>query len=130
MARRLPRSPRFWLGAFLLWWALLWVLSSLSHPAQIDPPFEYFDKIEHFGYFFGGAGLLSAWLYRKDPKNPNWRMLVVTAVVILSLIGWLDEYYQSFTPGRSGNDPYDWLADLAGAVGGAFVFKRIHYCLK
>ena len=56
--------------------------------------------------------------------------LIVTAVGIISLLGWLDEYHQSFTPGRSGKDILDWLADLTGATAGAFVFKRLHFLLK
>ena len=37
-----------------------------------------------------------------------------------SVIGRLDEYHQTFTPGRSGNDYGDWLADTLGAAAGAF----------
>lgn len=56
--------------------------------------------------------------------------LITAAVVVIALIGALDEYHQSFTPGRSGNDPFDWLADLLGAIAGAFTFKHIHHLLK
>lgn len=127
---RLPRNPKFWLAGFLIWFAILWGLSSFKLPGDFIPPVNHFDKIEHFGYFFGGGGLLCAWLYRRNPEQPDWRKLIVTAVVLIALIGALDEYHQSFTPGRSGNDPFDWLADVLGATAGAFTFKRMHHLVK
>jgi VanZ family protein len=127
---RLPRNPRFWLGSFLTWFAVLWGLSSFTGPGHLNPPIQYFDKVAHFGFFLGGTGLLCAWLFRRNPDHPNWRALIVTAVVVISLIGWLDEYHQSFIPGRSGNDFPDWIADFTGAVTGAFIFKALHHRLK
>lgn len=123
---RLPRQPGFWLAAFLVWFAVLWGLSSFSLNSVYAPPVNNFDKIEHFGYFFGGTGLLCAWLYRRNPAIPNWKVILPLAVLVISLVGILDEYHQSFTPGRSGNDPYDWLADFLGAVTGALTFRKFH----
>ncbi|MEO5916335.1 MAG: VanZ family protein [Luteolibacter sp.] len=127
---RLPRSPKFWLGAFLLWFGVLWLLSSGTHPGIPMPPIDFFDKIEHFGYFFGGAGLLSAWLYRRNPANPNWLAIIVTTVIVMALVGWMDEYHQGFVPGRSGNDLPDWIADFCGASAGALSFKALHRRLR
>jgi VanZ family protein len=127
---RLPRNPRFWLAGFLLWFGVLWVLSSFRVPSEGVPPIPHLDKIVHFGYFFGGSGLLCAWLFRRSPERPDWAKLIATAVLVIALVGALDEFHQSFTPGRSGNDPGDWLADLLGAIAGAFTFKRFHHLLK
>jgi VanZ family protein len=126
----MPRNPKFWLTGFLLWFGVLWGLSSFRIPGEGVPPVPHFDKVVHFGYFFGGSCLLCAWLYRRGPERTDWAKLITTAVVVVALIGALDEYHQSFTPGRSGNDPFDWLADLLGATAGAFAFKRIHHLLK
>lgn len=127
---RLPRSPKFWLGGFLLWFGVLWMLSSGTHPNMPEPPIADFDKIAHFGYFFGGAGLFSAWLFRRNPETPNWRAILVITVIVISLAGWVDEVHQSFVPGRSGNNFPDWIADFLGAIAGALVFKRFHHRLK
>jgi len=128
---QLPRNPRFWLAGFLIWLAFLYLLSSFSRVSDYSPSIDHFDKIAHFGYFFGGSGLLCAYLFRRKPAEAiNWKTLITTAVVCLAIVGILDEYHQSFTPGRSGNDPFDWLADVLGGTAGAFVFKRIHYLLK
>lgn len=127
---RLPRNSNFWLAAFLLWFGVLWGLSSFRIPSEGVPLFPHFDKVVHFGYFFGGSGLLCAWLFRRSPERTDWVKLIATAIIVITLIGALDEFHQSFTPGRSGNDPFDWLADLLGAAAGAFTFQRIHHLLK
>lgn len=127
---RLPRNPKFWLAGFLVWFLVLWTVSSFKIPGDFNAPVKHFDKVQHFTYFLIGSGLLSAWLFRRNPDQPNWKANIITTIIILSLIGGLDEYHQSFTPGRSGNDPFDWLADLFGAMAGAFIFMRIHHPLK
>lgn len=127
---RISRNPRFWLGCFLLWLGALWLLSASSVVGELTPPIPNFDKIEHFGFFFGGSGLLCAYLYRRKPEQPNWRMIIGCVIAAIALTGCLDEYHQTFTPGRSGNDPIDWMADVLGATAGAFTFKRLHHWLK
>ncbi len=127
---RLIRNPRFWLACFLLWFAVLWLLSSFTLGTKLAVPVDNFDKVEHFGYFFGGSGLLCAYLFRRNPDHPNWKAIIGGVIVAIALTGCLDEYHQTFTPGRSGNDPYDLLADVLGATAGAFTFKRIHHRFK
>jgi VanZ family protein len=127
---RLPRQPKFWLCCFIFWIISLWVLSSFAGPSEGEPPIVNIDKLAHFGYFFGGSGLLSAYLFRRRSGEVNWRKNFIVVVVVLGLIGAQDEFHQSFVHGRSGNDPYDWLADVLGAMAGAFVFKKLHSLLK
>lgn len=127
---RLMRSPGFWLAGFLVWFGVLWLLSGSTQTGDYAPPIPNFDKVAHFGYFFGGSGLLCAYLFRRAPDQPDWRVLIPVAVIIIGLIGALDEWHQSFTPGRKGNDPADLLADVLGATVGALTFKRIHHRLK
>ena len=127
---RLPRSPNFWLAGFLFWFGALWILSSGTHPDMPAPPIANFDKFAHFGYYFGGAGLFSAWLFRRNPEKPNWRAIIGLTIIAISLTGWLDEFHQGFVPGRMGNDPADWTADFLGGITGVLVFKRFHHRLK
>ena len=54
---------------------------------------------------------------------------MITVVIVLAMVGVLDEWHQSWIPERSGNDFGDWLADVAGALAGALVFKRFHRLL-
>jgi VanZ family protein len=124
------RQPNFWLTCFILWIISLWMLSAYAGPANALPPVVNIDKIAHFGFFFGGSGLLSAYLFRLRPTQTNWKWLFITVVLGMSVVGGLDELHQSFTPGRSGNDPMDWLADLLGAVVGALTFKWLHHFVE
>lgn len=120
-------SPRFWGGCFVLWFILL---NFFSHGDRFSPPggfmldIPHFDKVVHFGYFFGGGGLLSAALFLA--KRPSWRQLTLIVTVVISLIGIWDEFHQSFFENRTGNDFGDWLADTLGALCGALVFRVMH----
>ncbi len=120
-----PRNPWFWFACFAGWFGILWLLSSRTGDAGGLPHIPGLDKVAHFGYFFGGGGLLAAFLFRLRPHRPNWLLIVAMVFVVLALVGWLDEYHQSHVPGRTGNDPGDWLADVSGAVCGALVFRRL-----
>ncbi len=122
----IPKWPGFWLGAFVSWCVLLFTLSSFTVPAPDGPEIPHLDKIIHFLFFGGGCGLLCIYLFRRKPEKVNWPRLMLIAVLTISCIGLLDEWHQSFTPGRSGNDPLDWAADTFGAIVAAVVFKMIH----
>ena len=80
------------------------------------PPFPHFDKLEHFGYFLGGGFLLTGWNFRRKPGLTFMETLILTTVFVIAAIGFIDEWHQCFTPGRSGGDPGDWLADLLGGT--------------
>jgi VanZ family protein len=115
----------WWLGV-LTWAIVLFLLSANSQP-QTGPEFPFKDKVLHCLYFSGGAfcfvlGLLAA---------SNGRVKMVRALawglLFAATAGTLDEWHQTFTPGRSGNDPGDWLADsIGGLIGGwlAFLFLQ------
>lgn len=127
---RLARNPKFWLAGFFVWFGVLWILSSSSNVGPYMPTVNHFDKVAHFGYFLGGGGLWSAYLFRRRPENPNWWRIFIAAVLVVAAVGVLDEWHQSFTPGRSGNDPFDWMADLLGAATGALIFRKLHHLLR
>jgi len=110
------------------------VLNLLSHGDRFHPPggffiweFPHVDKIVHFGYFFGGGGLLSAALF--FAFRPPWKKLILTVTLVLALVGLGDEFHQSFFKNRTGNDPADWFCDTLGAFCGALVFRAVHRVL-
>lgn len=127
---RVPRHPAAWFSALLCWFGLLWFLSSLEGSPLNTPPFPHFDKLEHFGYFLLGGFLLTGGYSRWNPGSRSWKRMVATAILVMAAIGFVDEWHQCFTPGRSGADPWDWLADLLGGTSGAFVLKFIHHRLQ
>lgn len=122
---RLPRHPAIWLAALLAWYGLLWFLSSITG-IKGPQPIPHFDKFQHFAYFLGGGMLFSGFRFLLNPGNARWRSILITTILLMAALGFIDEWHQCFTPGRSGGDPWDWLADLIGGAAGAWIFKANH----
>jgi VanZ family protein len=120
------RHALLWLVCFCAWFGILWRLS--SGPVEINPGWEipHLDKACHFGYFFGGSGLLSAFLYRLSRRSVDWAKLLACVMFIMTLAGALDEWHQSWVPERSGNDALDLCADVLGSLAGFAVFRKMH----
>jgi VanZ family protein len=127
---QLPRffsSPQLWRSLVIVWAAVLYWLSEQS---KLPSPgkFEGIDKIEHTLYFAAGGmcfliGLRLAGFARKTA------MAVVLTVLFCSIVGALDEWHQTFTPGRSGGDVWDWVADTLGGFFGTFFALCGEKCL-
>lgn len=110
-----------YLCLFLGWTVTLWFLSANNPAPKNGPDIPHLDKVAHFGYFFIGGALLSTCVLVAWPTlKRHRRMLFLGLVLICSVIGRLDEYHQGFTPGRSGNDVGDWVADTVGGAVGVF----------
>lgn len=124
MLRQIKRfgqsRPKTWLIGWCLWFLSLWFLSSGTPAPENTPNIPHLDKIAHFGFFFGGGGLFCAWLSHQFENCKRLQSIVITTL-IGSLVGVIDEYHQTFTPGRSGNDLGDWTADTLGSLTGAIV---------
>ena len=87
--------------------ALIFVASSLPAASLPHPGLWRFDKLLHFGAFFG-LGVLVMWAWRR----------YFASVAMGTLYGVLDELHQRLTPGRDAS-AFDALADLAGCAVGA-----------
>lgn len=127
----LPRlffRPHFWFGAVGLWFAILFVLSSISLSLPSVPKITYIDKFEHALYFAAGSTCFHLGLRLLKPQRRFLFALCLT-VLFCALVGAFDEFHQTFTPNRSGNDPGDWLADIIGgflgSFTGTFLFSRL-----
>ena len=131
MLRRALVSPRLWLFSVILWAITLFLLSSLPTVPHVDgPQIPHLDKVVHFVYFMGGAFLFTIHLLLKHGRAAQAIIRLATPILLFALIGALDEYHQTFTPGRSGNDPFDWLADVLGATAGTFLAHLLHPLLR
>lgn len=116
---RLPRRSAAYLFLFVSWAVTLWFLSANNPGPKHGPDIPHVDKVAHFLYFFGGGCLLTAFAGMKWPALKPLRLFLIVTLVCC-VIGRLDEYHQGFTPGRSGNDNGDWLADTLGGAAGAW----------
>ena len=105
---------RRWLPV-VLYAALIFTGSSIPGDA-INPHFTVHDKIIHATEYAGFAFLLAhAFGLRR------WWLAIVAGV----LFGISDEFHQTFTPHRSGNDLGDITADAVGSVIGAVVWMLL-----
>ncbi len=81
-------------------------------------------KIAHFTiYLILGVSLVFAFKSLKPKQFPEFKPLIIS-LVIATIYAMLDEYHQSFIPGRDGN-PADILIDSLGALAGICVFVSI-----
>lgn len=120
IAARLPRKPAVYFFLCLVWVVTLWFLSA-GNPAPKDgPDIPHLDKVAHFVYFLGGGAALAAALGLRWENGSAGRIFLIV-LVVGCVIGRLDEYHQSFTPGRTGNDTGDWIADTLGSAAGAWL---------
>lgn len=101
----------FW-GAAAIWFLILWKLSATPGGSLPILTFPHADKVVHFTYFFIG-GTLMANALRLTFRLPLWAVFAVVLLIIFG-IGIQDEWHQTRTPGRSGNDRGDLLADCMG----------------
>jgi len=126
---RHTRNPALWFAALLVWFGILCVLSSFQ---SVGPAIalEHADKLLHFGYFLVGGVLMAGWRFRLQPAEPDWPRIIIGTTAAMALAGWIDEWHQTFTPGRSGGDVWDLLADTLGGSAGALVLRAAHPWLK
>jgi VanZ family protein len=118
-----------WLAALIVWAAALWYFSSrpsMGPTIHVD----HFDKVLHFTYFFGGGFLCAGWLFLGNPTSHRWKRILITSILTMAAAGFIDEWHQLHTPGRSGGDVWDWLADVLGGSAGAFSLGRLRGFLK
>lgn len=118
--RQLPSSHKIWITLWITWFVTLWFLSSGKPSIQNGPNIPNIDKVLHFGYYMIGGFFFANFLHLNSATPWNWRRIITTSLIIGALVGGLDEYRQSFTPGRSGNDLGDWIADISGTLTGAY----------
>ena len=111
---RATRHPVFWWVVWIAWFALLYALSSTSGFAPKDPPIRFYDKVLHAVYFAGGGAALLLALSLGARRRPPDGVLLIACLAMAAAVGWFDEWHQSHTPGRSGNDLGDWIADVVG----------------
>jgi VanZ family protein len=89
-------------------------LSSQSVLPRFLPNFWASDKILHLVYFAVMTGSWTLWFSREDWKVHPVRNSII-CIAAVSAFGILDEYHQSFVPGRQMS-VFDWMADTAGAA--------------
>jgi len=118
LVRRHPltRSLMAW-GPAVIWAAVLFLLSEMP-PDSGGGEFPINDKVLHLGMYavLGGALAWAGW--RKGKTAALGLILLGTAY------GALDEWHQSFVPGRDPSG-WDFVADGVGVVVGFFLLRTV-----
>jgi hypothetical protein len=104
-----------WLPPVAYGVAIFWASSSPNPFPFAVGRFLSQDKLLH-AIAFAGLGAVLVRTLRLAGVPP--RAWVALATIAASAYGLLDEWHQSFVPGRSP-DPRDWIADTLGALAGA-----------
>lgn len=120
--------PRTWWVLLIVWWVTLWFLSADPSPPSL-PGFLDWDKLKHTVYFMLGGSFWGLALCLQKPRL-KVRITALTGALIMTTVGFLDEWHQMFTPGRSGNDAGDWIADSLGGVLGPWIGIGTHRFLN
>lgn len=95
------------------WAAVLFYLS--SRPSLGVDLSGGLDKVAHFGAYL----VLGVLLARAASVV---RLSIFVAILIGALYGAIDEFHQSFVPGRTAEFA-DWLADAAGTIAGVVLYR-------
>lgn len=121
-AWRYWQHPGLWL---MVWVALLTLLSAQSEEWRWTvwqglhlPVFPGVDKLQHL-LFFAVFGMLVARCWLRLGGGAGSAQLVAGGLAA-ALVGVLDEWHQSFVPGRTVS-ALDWTADVLGALLGALL---------
>ncbi len=114
-----PASARRALIWPILIQVTLFVVSGQSVVA-VPPGLNFFsaDKVAHFGVF---GALATAWIRLPWFQRRGWRGGWMVFLLV-SAFGGLDEWRQSFTPGRFIEFD-DWLADSLGALTAVVLYQ-------
>ena len=92
--------------------AFVFVGAETAADVPLFPP--PFDKVAHFVYYAAMALLL---------MHGVGLRLALLPLLLVPLIGALDEWHQLSIPGRDGS-VWDWFADVAGTVAAVVVYRR------
>ena len=126
---KLPSSYKLWFILWIIWFTTLWILSSGNPEIKDAPKIPHLDKVIHFCYFMAGGFFFANFLYIKNSPRWSWKKIIIISFIAGTATGALDEYHQSHTRGRQGNDLGDWIADMSGTLAGAyycyFMWRRI-----
>lgn len=126
--RRVLLNRYTWLVLFIGWFGVLFYLSSIV-PEYPPGTAKLSDKLVHYLYFGLGGGLYAGYILLKQKHTPY---LVASLIIfcVIVLVGVFDEWHQTFTPGREGNDFGDMIANSLGGLTSALIAPLLFRFLK
>lgn len=110
--------------------ALLHALSSIPGVAQGDDPLDVrvfvwlAPELQNLLHIPAYALLAWVWCWSLPAWGPSRAVIMIAAVVLAGLFGLVDEWHQTFVPGRYGSAT-DLALDLLGAILGVWLASRV-----
>jgi VanZ family protein len=108
-----------------LWGWVIFFASSTPSDELCGSKLLAWDKLNHFLAFAVGGWLAASALRTGQPDGPKYLHLA-GAILLIAAYGVFDEFHQLYTPGRSGADVHDWIADFLGGGAGAILATFTH----
>jgi VanZ family protein len=105
-----------YLYIFIFWVIFTFILTSIPKLPGVSG-ISHFDKIAHF-LIYGVSGLLYS-CYLREGNLPK-EMIFIYTVLLISLIGGIDEVHQRWVPFRVSSFS-DLMADILGGICGSVV---------
>ncbi len=110
----MKNKRKIYLSVFIIWVIATFVLTSIPR-MRLFTGISHFDKISHF-LIYGVSGLLFS-CYLREGNLPR-EMIFIYTVMLITLIGGVDEIHQRWVPFRVPSF-YDLVADVSGGIFGS-----------
>jgi VanZ family protein len=108
----------------IIYWIILLIATSIPTDDFPRILLSVGDKIKHFIAYAILAGYLTLAFAVQERVKWLSKNIVIYAIIVASLYGIIDEFHQSFIPGRFF-EMYDWLADILGAIAGSNIINLL-----
>ncbi|MHC4116761.1 MAG: VanZ family protein [Planctomycetota bacterium] len=120
----LSRQQKITAVLLIIYWPVLFILAHIPIPEVVREA-DVSDKSLHFLAYLVLVFLL--WFTVSDGKKVNWRRPTPWLVLlIMAVYGIVDEWLQSYVPGRSC-DAWDLLADMTSTLTGLVIFSVLSF---
>ena len=106
--------------AALIWFAAAIYALLFKEGGNSAPPFPHFDKVGHFGLFFGQAWLCAK-MFIQDSRNIPYKGILLAA--LLFAIG--SELAQEFLTATRQGSIADGIVDMAGAAAALWFAEKV-----
>lgn len=115
--------PVVWLVSLLVYLGMIFAVSNIPAMDLLVIRFPNWDKFAHFFEYLPVGFMVTGLLSSKFPGSRP-AVLIPAVIAISLLLGGLDEFHQSFVPGRDVSLG-DAIADVLGATVGAML--AVHF---
>ena len=108
----------------IVYWIVLLIATSIPTDDFPRVLMTVGDKIKHFSAYLILGGYLSLAFSLQERVPKLQKHFILGGILVASVYGLLDEFHQTFIPGRFF-EWYDWVADILGAITGSSIIGYI-----